>query len=138
MTATISGADWKRLKSGLPAAAPRSKYGNKKVKGFDKSGAVITFDSKKEAVRWAELLLLEKQGIISQLERQIPFHFAVAGKYLLTYSRKLKKKFVLDFRYWHEELGDWVHEDAKGFRTEAYKVNFGLMELFHSITVREV
>jgi hypothetical protein len=138
VSTAISASDWKRLGKGLPAAAPPSKYRNTKVKGFDKSGAVITLDSKREAKRWAELLILEKQGIISQLERQVPFHFSAAGKFLLTYSRRSKAKYVLDFRYWHEKLGDWVHEDAKGKRTELYKWKCMTMLWIHGIEIREV
>lgn len=140
MTTALSSSDWKRLRGGLPAASPRSKYGNKKVKGFDKSGAVITFDSVKEAKRWGELLLLEKQGIISQLERQIPFHFAIAGKYLL-YSSNRKAKYVLDFAYFHKQLGEKVYEDVKGGRgtvTDVYRLKKALMKLFFDIEVREV
>lgn len=139
MTTTLSVGDLKRLRGGLPAVAPRSKYGNKRVKGFDKSGAVITFDSVKEARRWSELLLLERQGVISQLERQVPFHFAVAGNYL-TYSSNRKVKYVADFSYIHLKSGATVVEDAKskGTVTPAYKIKRALMSLFHSIEIREV
>jgi hypothetical protein len=33
----------------------------------------ITFDSQKEAQRWCELRLLEKAGVIKNLQRQVPF-----------------------------------------------------------------
>ncbi len=137
MTSTLTAVELQRLRGGLPVKAPRSKYGSKKVKAFDRDGNVITFDSKREARRWSELLLLEKAGTISHLERQVPYHFSAAGKFL-TYSSNRKAKYVLDFRYWHEKLGDWIHEDAKGVRTDVYRLKKALMQLFHDIEIREV
>ena len=46
----------------------RNKYHSKKV---EVDG--ITFDSKKEAKRFAELSLFEKAGVISDLQRQVKF-----------------------------------------------------------------
>ena len=46
----------------------RSKYGAKKI---TQNG--ITFDSKREAKRYGELLLLERAGAITELQRQVEF-----------------------------------------------------------------
>ena len=48
--------------------AKANKYGNKPtvVDG-------IRFDSKGEAMRWSELVMLEKAGVIADLRRQAPF-----------------------------------------------------------------
>ena len=46
----------------------KAKYGNKKVQVDG-----ITFDSRKEANRYAELKMLEKCGAIKQLELQKKF-----------------------------------------------------------------
>ena len=45
------------------------KYHNKKT---EIDG--IVFDSRKEALRWHELKLMENAGLISDLRRQVPFH----------------------------------------------------------------
>lgn len=45
-----------------------NKYNNVKTK-IDE----ITFDSKKEAKKYTELMILQKQGIISELQRQVRF-----------------------------------------------------------------
>lgn len=45
-----------------------NKYHNKKV-----CYNGIAFDSKKEACRYSELLLLERAGVITDLQMQVPF-----------------------------------------------------------------
>lgn len=117
---------------------PRAKYGNKKVKGFDQDGSVITFDSKREAKRWAELLIRQKAGEIDQLERQISFLFAIDGEHLTYVGSNRKVKYVLDFRYREVETGEWAHEDSKGVRTDGYKLKQALMDWVHGIEVLEV
>jgi hypothetical protein len=44
--------------------------------------------------------------------------------------------YVADFRY--EEGGATVVEDAKGFKTAAYKLKKKLMKAIHNIEIREV
>jgi hypothetical protein len=110
----------------------RAKYGNKKVKGFDADGATITFDSKREAKRWGELVALQKAGKIKSLERQVPFTFSG-----MTYKSNRKVKYVLDFQFFDCERKEWVHEDCKGFSTPDYKLKWALMKHFWKIEVRE-
>ena len=108
----------------------RSKYHSKKtvVDG-------ITFDSKKEAMRWRELTLLEKAGHISHLERQV--------KFVLLPSQKVDGKvverpctYVADFVY--TENGQTVVEDTKGFRTPDYIIKRKMLLYFYNIRIREV
>lgn len=116
----------------------RSKYGSEAVLTFDKDGQRIRIHSKREAKRWTELLLLERAGKISQLERQVAFTFPI-GEGVLTYVGSNRKvRFVLDFRYIDNESGELVHEDSKGVRTEAYKLKQALMDCVHGIEVLEV
>lgn len=82
----------------------RSKYGNRKT-----ASNGLIFDSKLEAGRWSQLLLLERAGEISDLQRQIPIPLTVNGKTVC--------KLVIDFQYWDEKRQQTVWEDAKGMIT---------------------
>jgi len=101
----------------------RSKYGNKKtvVDGFK-------FDSKAEAERWSLLKVLSEIGVISELQRQVPYQIAVNGVKVC--------KYVADFVY--VEKGHQVVEDVKGFRTAEYRLKKKLMLAVHQIEVKEV
>ena len=80
----------------------RNKYNAKKtvVDG-------ITFDSKKEATRHGELLLLEKAGEISDIIRQPIFH--------LTTKNGVVGKHILDFMYRDLKTDEIIYEDVKGW-----------------------
>ena len=82
----------------------KSKYGAIKCKYNG-----IEFDSKKERDRYIELKQLERLGIISDLQLQVPFvlqdGFEFNGKKILPI------KYIADFTYW--ENGELVIEDVK-------------------------
>lgn len=101
----------------------RSKYGAKKteIDGF-------VFDSKREAARYSELKMLEQAGEIKNLTLQPKFPCFVNGKLVCTY--------IADFQY-HDVVGRHV-EDAKGFKTDVYKLKKKLVEALYSITIEEV
>ena len=84
-----------------------NKYGNKKtiVNG-------IVFDSQKEANRYRELILLQKAGEISNLERQKSYLLLPAG------HGERAVKYIADFVYM--ENGKLIVEDVKGFKTKEY------------------
>lgn len=87
------------------------KYGNKKaiVNG-------IVFDSKKESIRYTELLALQKAGIIQDLKLQVKFE-------LIPYQKRFKERgvrYIADFVYF--ENGVKIVEDVKGFRTKDYVI----------------
>src|ERR1035437_8698472 len=69
-----------------------SKYKNVKTKVLDDKGNVLFFDSKKEAKRYGELKILQKNGEIFSLELQ--------KKYLLEVNGYLICKYISDFEYW--------------------------------------
>jgi hypothetical protein len=105
------------------------KYRNKKV-----TVNGITYDSKKEAVRHAELLMLEKTGQISELQRQV--------KFILIPSQRIDGKvverecsYIADFVY--IENGKKVVEDTKGFRTPDYIIKRKLCLYVHGIRIKE-
>lgn len=103
-----------------------SKYNNKKVAGFD---------SLKEMKRYNELILLQRAGKISGLDRQVRFdllpsqyddsgHCVFRGIY-----------YKADFVYWKD--GNFIVEDCKGFRTKEYVIKKKLMYYFHHIKIKE-
>lgn len=111
----------------------KNKYGAKKVVVDG-----ITFDSKKEARRYQELLLLQDSGAISHLQRQV--------KYVLIPSQKDEQGKVIerecsykaDFVYFDIEANKTIVEDTKGFRTPEYKIKRKLMLYVHNIRIKEV
>jgi hypothetical protein len=88
----------------------------------------IRFSSKKEAARYAELLVLQKQKKIKGLELQPRFKLEVNGVLVGTY--------VADFAYREGKLR--VVEDVKGVRTAVYKLKKKLVWALHGVAVREV
>jgi hypothetical protein len=107
-----------------------SKYGNKKtvVDG-------VAYDSAKEARRGAELRLLERAGLITDLCRQVKFELLPAQRR----NGKLIERpvnYVADFVY--RENGEEVVEDVKGLRTKEYVIKRKLMLWQYGIQVKEV
>ena len=89
------------------------------------------FDSKKEAKRYQELLLLQKAGKISDLKRQVKFELIPKqdGERACIY--------IADFQYHDADLGKMVVEDCKGCKTEVYRIKKKLMLWVHKIKVFE-
>lgn len=109
-----------------------NKYGNRKILVDG-----IMFDSAKEARRYAELLLLEKSGEISNIERQVRYILVPAQKGEDGKVIERQMSYVADFRY-TDKNGHTVVEDVKGMKTEVYKLKKKLMLYFHGIEVKEV
>ena len=88
-----------------------------------------TLDSRREAFRYAELLLMEQAGAIKDLRRQV--------KYELIPKQEGERAcfYVADFVY--EEEGKTVVEDCKGFRTDVYKLKRKLMLYRYGIRIKE-
>ncbi len=95
----------------------------------------ITFDSKKEANRYAELKLLERSGAIHNLQRQVRYELIPAQK---KDGKTIERAchYIADFVY--EDNGKTVVEDVKGYRTKEYVLKRKLMLQVHGIEVREV
>ena len=125
-----------------------NKYGNKKV---IVNG--ITFDSKREARRYGELLFLEKCGAISDLKRQVTYELVPTQKEKSTkvYKKGRKKgqpiegkviekavTYIADFVYTDTATGKTVVEDSKGMRTRDYIIKRKLMLFIHDIKIHEV
>jgi hypothetical protein len=91
----------------------RNKYRNRKttIDGH-------TFDSQKEAARFAELKMLERAGEISELELQPRFLIVPKVRWQ---GRTLRQRYyVADFAYYRKSDSKRVVEDVKGMRTDMY------------------
>ena len=121
-----------------------NKYGNKKITINGKE-----FDSRKEARRYSELLLLQKAGQITDLQTQVSFELIPAqyetierygkkGQRLKDGKRCIEKavNYIADFVY--TKNGKTVVEDTKGFKTKDYILKRKLMLYIHGIRIKEV
>jgi hypothetical protein len=88
----------------------------------------IVFDSKKESRRYSELRLLERAGMITELELQPRFDIIVNGVNCGYYKA--------DFRYMEE--GEQIIVDVKGVRLPLYKLKKKIVEAIYSIEITEV
>lgn len=105
-----------------------SKYKNKKTK-IDG----IVFDSIKEAKRYQELKVLEKNGVISNLELQPAYKCVVNDKWITTYKA--------DFRYFHPVAMNVVVEDVKSPMTAklpVYRIKKKLVKALFDVDIVEV
>lgn len=132
------------------------KYHSKKV---IKDGEV--FDSHKEYKRWCELSLLEREGKITNLQRQVKYVLIPAQYEPDTIgSRGGRKKgklierecsYIADFVYEMHKLNRpdvprevysarvyTVVEDVKGVKTKDYIIKRKLMLHIHGIRIKEV
>ena len=80
----------------------------------------ITFDSKKEAMRYKELKELQRVGKIDRLELQPRFTLMDGFRYEGKAVRKIE--YVADFLYRDLSTLELVVEDVKGVKTDVYKL----------------
>ena len=87
----------------------------------------IRFDSTREARRWQVLSLLEKQGHIYDLKRQVPIPlFGQCGPVLTPTARHMTYR--ADFTYRDARIGDaLVIEDPKGWQTDVSKIKLAIL-----------
>lgn len=116
--------------------AKRAKYGNKRVMVDD-----IRFDSQAEAKRWCELRELEKQGIISHIERQPKFKFVINGQKVVSrsdrYPNGRQVSWKGDFAYFDGHHR--IVEDVKGFRTKEFILKKAFVEaIWPAVRIVEV
>lgn len=121
----------------------RSKYGAKKVVVDG-----ITFDSKREFKRWQELSMLQKAGVITDLQRQVKYILIPAQREPDTKGPRgglIKGKlierevsYIADFVYRDARTGEWVVEDVKGMRTKEYILKRKMLLYFKGIRIKEV
>jgi hypothetical protein len=105
----------------------RSKYGNTPTE-LDRR----KFDSKVEAVRYAELRLLQRSGRITELICQPEYPITVNG---ITVAR-----YIADFEYMNQ-YSERVVEDVKSEATRTnpvFRLKKKLVEAIHGISITEV
>lgn len=105
--------------------AKRSKYGNLPcfVDGR-------RFASRRERDAFLKLDALQKGGVVRELRTQVPYPLVVNGMTVCTY--------VADFVFYDTELQKEVVADAKGMRTDVYKIKKKLMRAVHNIDILEL
>lgn len=129
-------------------------YRNKSAKYNNKSIVVndIEFDSKKEAKRYQELLLLEKAGAITDLELQVKYVLipaqyepdVIGPRGSRKQGRLIEREcsYIADFQYY--ENGNLIVEDVKGFKDPSsagyakFVIKRKLMLFKYGIRIREV
>lgn len=98
-----------------------TKYGAKKmvIEG-------TTFASQKEGRRFLELQLMEKAGVILDLQLQPVFMLQEKFEY---FGEKIREiKYIADFQYFDKELGYVVVEDVKGMILPEFKLKAKLFK----------
>ena len=107
--------------------AKRAKYGNATVvvDGY-------RFDSKRESLRYLELLGLHDRGLIECLRIQPAWRLEVNGEFVCDY--------VADFSYHDLDHRATVVEDvkSKATKTREYRIKRKLLYALHRITVQEI
>lgn len=98
----------------------KSKYGNLKC---ELNG--VKFDSKREMMRYVELVAMQGRGEISDLELQVTF--VLAPSVVVNGRRRPPLRYIADFVY--VKAGDerQTIEDVKGRVTDGYRIKRHLM-----------
>lgn len=107
-----------------------AKYGNRKV---IRDG--IAFDSAKECARYCELKLMQRAGVISDLQMQVSFEL-IPSQRINGKVAERAVNYIADFVY--KQDGQTVVEDTKGFKTKEYIIKRKLMLWRHGIQIKEV
>lgn len=118
------------------ASKPKRKYRNEPVVVDG-----VRFDSQAEAKRWLELRGLEKQGLISHLERQPKFKFVINGQKVVSRSERYPNgrqvSWKGDFAYFDGK--NRIVEDVKGFRTKEFILKKAFVEaIWPAVRIVEV
>lgn len=119
----------KAAKKSRESSGKKSKYRNIKT---EING--IKFDSKREAKRYQELMVLMNSGAISDLRLQEDITLQEA--YTKPSGERVRAiRYRADFTYLRD--GERVVEDTKGFRTDTYKIKKKMAEA-KGIEIKEI
>ena len=108
----------------------KTKYNNK-ITELDG----IKFHSRKESLRYSQLKLYEKGGLIANLRLQVAYE--LIPKLVINGKTERAIKYVADFVYTDTVSKVEVVEDCKGFKTDIYKLKYRLMKHIHGIDIKE-
>lgn len=95
----------------------------------------ITFDSKHEAEIYTQLKALERCNKITNLKTQVPF--VLLEKYKINNRTVREIKYIADFTFTNAD-GQVEVWDAKGVRTDCYKLKKKLFEYRYGVEIKEV
>lgn len=99
----------------------------------------IRFDSKKEAERFKELFMLERNGKIRNLKLQ--HDFTLQEAYTTTDGERIRAiRYVADFTYYDCESNEFIVEDvkSKATKTDVYQMKRKMLREKFNLKVREV
>lgn len=108
--------------------------GASKYRAIKTTVGAVTFDSKAEARRHAELLLLERAGQICGLRRQVAFELVPGVKFAGAARARPAIRYTADFVY--TERDKQVIEDVKGVETPEFRIKRHLLLALHGLEVR--
>lgn len=122
MTERMTAAEFNQSQQGTPKEDRRRVRGTKRtvVDG-------VSFDSKAEAQRWQELLLLQEVGDICGLRRQVEIGLTGRDGPIMTDSGRQQRVYRADFIYVDKALGVMVVEDRKGHETEVFNLKKSIL-----------
>ena len=122
------------MKSKLPYNtkffSSRSKYGSKKTIVDN-----IKFDSKWEAERYGQLKAMERGGVVTDLELQVPYNIIINDIKICKYIADFRYKKESNHTITNDEYYVEVVEDAKGFETPEFKLKKKLMKAVFNIDI---
>lgn len=93
----------------------------------------VTFHSKKEASQFGLLKIMEKNGTIRDLQRQVRYDFIINGHKVGHYTA--------DMEYTDVASGNKITVDVKSPVTrleQAYRLRVRLLKAIHGVTITEV
>jgi len=96
------------------------------------------YDSKAEARRAQELHLMERAGVIRDLQEQVKFVVCPAQKDAKGKLIEREAFYLADFVYIDCKTGQQVVEDVKGVRTPLYTLKRKLVLERYGIRIKEV
>jgi hypothetical protein len=96
----------------------------------------ITFHSKKESVRYSQLKLYEKGGLISDLRLQVSYE--LIPKLVINGKTERAIKYIADFVYYDTVNKVEICEDVKSIATmtDVFKLKYRLMKSVHNIEIK--
>ena len=107
----------------------KTKYNNK-ITELDG----IKFHSRKESLRYSQLKLYEKGGLIANLRLQVAYE--LIPKLVINGKNERAIKYVADFVYTDTVNKCEVVEDVKGMITDIFKIKYRLMKQIHNIDIK--
>lgn len=139
-----------------PKEEPKRKYHNQPTERIAGDGKTIKFDSKREAARYDELMLMLRAGKIRDLRLQAEFTLqeayttpdgervrAIRYKADFVYEKRVTHRYQNDGGCNYEEVAEWerIVEDVKGGKatqTKVYNMKKKMMQEKFGIKIQEV